>query len=468
MRIKPIWLLLCITVPMYALAQNQPQENKFTIQNCIEYALKNNYQVKNALNQIKIQEQVNRNITAMAYPQLNASAGTVINPSLPVQVFPNFIAAGTYGVLQAEDVRNGAGQPIIAPSDFGLIQAQFGVKYTASGALNLNWLLFDGQVFVGLQARKTAMDLQSSNYEITEQMIKANIVKVYYQLVAGKKQMNIIDANIDRTNKLLSDTKAFYTNGFTEKLNVDRAEIQLANMLTMRQQTQNTIDNGYYGLKLLMGMPMQEKLVLTDTITDDQLKASLLDSIQFDFKDRPEYKTASLGKKLNEYNIKRYKYTYLPQANLSGVYAKQALRNKFDFFGRGDWFTISNISVGLNIPIFDGFARASNVRKAEFELKQTNDQIDNLVNTFNQEVITSKNNYNNAIFTLDLQKKNMKLAEDVYNQTKKKYESGLASSTDIVNVQADLIAAQNSYINAVYSAIIAKVDFLRASGKLPY
>ena len=67
---------------------------------------------------------------------------------------------------------------------------------------------------------------------------------------------------------------------------------------------------------------------------------------------------------------------------------------------------------------------------------------------------------------LDYQKKNMELAESVYDQTKKKYESGLGSQTEINTAQTDLKNAQTNYITALYDAIIAKVDFLKATGKL--
>ena len=48
--------------------------------------------------------------------------------------------------------------PIVMPQDFGFIQAQFGTKFTNSVGVSLQQLLFDGQVFVGLQARKTIME----------------------------------------------------------------------------------------------------------------------------------------------------------------------------------------------------------------------------------------------------------------------------------------------------------------------
>lgn len=60
----------------------------------------------------------------------------------------------------------------------------------------------------------------------------------------------------------------------------------------------------------------------------------------------------------------------------------------------------------------------------------------------------------------------MALADTVYQQTKKKYEVGTGSQTEINSAQTDLKLAQTNYINALYDAIIARIDFLKATGKL--
>src|SRR6266498_6080672 len=128
-----IALLFCLLLSSsYAQNQQAAAKHEFSIGQCIEYGLKNNVQVKNAILDLKIQEQTNKSITASAYPQINGSIGSTYNPNIAVQSFPNFIAAATYGVLQQEGVKNSTGQPIVAPDDLGLIQTQFGTKYTAN------------------------------------------------------------------------------------------------------------------------------------------------------------------------------------------------------------------------------------------------------------------------------------------------------------------------------------------------
>jgi outer membrane protein TolC len=141
------------------------------------------------------------------------------------------------------------------------------------------------------------------------------------------------------------------------------------------------------------------------------------------------------------------------------------MRNKFDFY-KGSWFPSSYVGLTINIPIFSGFAKNANIEKARLELQQTENQIEALKISIDNEVSTATNNYHNAIITLDNQKKNMQLAEQVYNQAKKKYEIGTGSNIEITNAQSDLTIAQTNYINALYNAIIADIDYTKAIGKL--
>ncbi|HRF23928.1 MAG TPA: TolC family protein, partial [Chitinophagaceae bacterium] len=82
------------------------------------------------------------------------------------------------------------------------------------------------------------------------------------------------------------------------------------------------------------------------------------------------------------------------------------------------------------------------------------------------DVEAAKNNYRNALATMDMQKQNKELAEKVYQQTKKKYEVGTGTQIEIVAAQTEMKSAQTNYISALYDAIIAKVDYLKATGKL--
>jgi outer membrane protein TolC len=435
-------MLSFITFAGIATAQTK---NEFSITQCVDYAYKNNLQVKNALLTIKSQEAINKEVTASAMPTVTATVGGVNYLELPVSLLPGEIFGGTAGTF---------------------IPVRFGTKFNANASVQLQQLLFDGQVFVALQARRTTIALQQKAAEVTEEMIKTNIHKIYYQLVVSKTQIALLDANIERLQKLEHDSRELYKNGFVEKLDLDKIAVQVANLQTEKLKASNAIELGYIGLKTLMGMPVNDTLVLTDKISEEQITTDVANNKDYAYTDRKEFQAVSLGKKLNEYNIKRYQLSYLPTVAMSGAYTKNAQRNQFNFFKGGDWFTTSFIGLNVSAPIFDGFARKARITKAKIDLQQTENQLQNLRLTIDAEVTQAKMNFATAISTLNNQKKNMQLAESVYAQTKKKYEIGTGSNMEITGAQTDLVTAQTNYIGALYGAIIARVDFLKATGKL--
>ena len=441
-------------------------KHAFSLQQTIDYAKKHNLDVKNALLDVQLQFQQNREYTSNALPHINMSVETTYNPSVATQVIPNFISPATYQVLIDEGVKNGNGQPITMPNDFGFIAAQFGTKFSTTAGVNLQQILFDGQVFVGLEARKTLMESKRKTAEVTEEMIKTNIYKVYYQLVVSKTQVELLDANIALLEKLLHDTKLIYQNGFAEKLDVDKVSVQLANLQTEKNKVMNTISNGYYGLKLLIGMPVTDELVLTDTLNDADIKEGILENSDYKYEDRKDFQMAQIGLQLNNYNIRRYRLSKIPSFTLNAYYAKNAQRKQWSFVRRGDWYTIASVSLTMNVPIFNGNVTNTKIREAQLNGLKIQNQIDALKNSIDNQVMTAKNNFRSAIATMDYQKKNMELAKEVYRQTKKKYEVGTGSQMEINTAQTDLKTAQSNYISSLYDAIIAKVDYLHAVGKL--
>jgi outer membrane protein TolC len=439
-------LLVTVFFASAAFAQEQKTVHAFSLADAVSYAQKNNLQVKNSLLDIDIQIQTNKEIASAALPSIGSSVGGTDFLTIPTSLLPGQIFGG-------------------APGTF--IPVQFGTKFNANYGANFNQILFDGQVFIALQARATSLDWKRKNAALTEENIKANIYKIYYQLSASKTQLNILDANIERLEKLAKDAAAMYKSGFAEKLDVDKVNVQLNNLQTEKLKANNSVTIGFMGLKMLMGMPVKDSLVLTDVINENNLSADVLYEDNFEYGIRKDFQYLTTIKKLSEFNIKRYQLSFLPTITMNGAYTKNAQRTKFDFFDKkGSWFETALIGLNLNFPLFNGGARVAKINKAKLELQQVDNQMSALKNNIDNELSQAKLNYMSSVATVNFQKKNMQLAENVYGQTKKKFEAGAGSNTEISAAQADLVAAQNNFMNALYTALIAKVDLLKASGKL--
>ncbi len=442
-RIKVFMAIIgCSIAGSGAYAQSGPVQHKLSVQQAVDYAAKNNVQVKNALIDIQIQKEVNREVASAAYPQLSATGSFTDNLKLQTTLLP--------------------GELIGQPGTF--VPVTFGTKYITSGSVDATQLLFDGQVFIGLKARKTSLLWKQKNAEITEESIRANVIKIYYQLVLSKTQLGLLDANIALVEKLKHDAGIMYENGFVEKLDVDKNDVQLTNLQTEKEKVLVSVANGYNGLKVLLGIPVQEQLILTDSLSDEQIRSNVLQDATYSYDDRRDFQYLMLSRRLNDFNVKRYQYSKLPTLSASATYNKQKQSNDFRF--DGDWFTASYIGLRLSVPIFSGFSKNAKINQAKLAVKQIDNQLENMKISIDNEVEAAKNNFKTAIAIMDYQKKNMALAERVYSQTKKKYEVGTGSQTEINTAQTDLKTAQTNYVSALYDAAVAKVDFLKAIGKL--
>jgi len=242
--------------------------------------------------------------------------------------------------------------------------------------------------------------------------------------------------------------------------------VQLSNLQTQKLKAQNQIDAGKEGLKLLMNVPQADSLVLTDTLSDEEIKSNILDE-NYNYEDRKEYQQLETAIDLGKYNVKRYQLSKIPTLTASANFNRNAQRTTFNFFKNEEpWYSSSFISFNLSIPIFDGGARNANIRTAKLNLLKMNNNLHQLKSSIDNDVAQSRINMKSAILTMDTQKKNIALAEQVYNSTKLKYEQGLGSNQEISTAQADLVTAQNNYYSSLYDAIIAKIDYLTAAGKL--
>jgi outer membrane protein len=436
--------------PAIAPAQNPvgPTWHDFSIAQAIDYATKNSVVVKNALLDYQIQEQANRATTSQALPQITGSLAFTQYIQVPVTPIPPSFSSFIPGAVPGKTYT-----------------VAFALPYTTTASLTLKQVLFDGQVFVGLQARKASLDYYQKREEVTEQLVRVNIYKVYYQLLIAKSQIDQVDANITNQQAQLHSAGEMFKNGFAEQLDVDKATVQLSNLQTEKINLKLSIDNGYLGLKVLMGMPVRDSLRLTDTLTDDMIRNAAL-SDDYKYTDRREFQLMMVSKSLGEYNVKRYKKAYIPTLNLNAAYQQNQYESKLDFTAPMTWFPASYYGLSLNVPIFDGFYKAANIRQAKLQLQQTENNMDSLKIRIDNDVRESQIQFSSAIATLDFQKKNMELAQKVYDQTRKKFEQGLGSNTEITTAFADEQAAQYNYFNALYSAVIAKVDYLYAIGKL--
>jgi outer membrane protein TolC len=256
-----------------------------------------------------------------------------------------------------------------------------------------------------------------------------------------------------------------YKNGFAEKLDLDKVQVQLTNLKTQQSWMQNTVQLAYAALKFALGVKQTDTVILKDDLTVANIKENILDN-NFKYEDRPEIRTLSYAKRLQELDLKRNRMSYYPTVALTGNYGVTGMGQKFFTDQSTLWIRSSFIGLNVSVPIFDGFQRRYRIQQTQFNVEKAENTINNVKEAIDFEQVITKESLKNALLNLDMQERNMQLAERVYNSTKIKFEQGLGSSFEVLQADSDYQTAQSNYFTALYNAIIAKTSYLKSLGKL--
>jgi outer membrane protein len=293
-----------------------------------------------------------------------------------------------------------------------------------------------------------------------------NVAKAYFGVLLTLRNADLISKNIDNLQRTLDESIQIFEQGFLEKLDIDRLQLSLNNLKLEQEKVVSLIDLNKNVLKFSMGMPPGEKIEVTgalDEIMPTDYEQVTFDQITPDYSRRPEYLVLQKVDKLNELNIKRIQFEYLPVLRGFGSYSQVLQGNSIS---RGSWFPTSLVGLTLEVPIFDGFDRSSRIDRAKIERDKNLLILNDLEKSISLEVENAKIALQNAMKTLESAKQNQVLAQSIYDTALIKYREGVGSSLEITQAEADLYTAQGRYLTSLYELLIAKVDLEKSTGSL--
>jgi outer membrane protein TolC len=158
---------------------------------------------------------------------------------------------------------------------------------------------------------------------------------------------------------------------------------------------------------------------------------------------------------------------YIPSLDLFGTYQRNAAAQSTGLMFQNDrWFTGAFVGLRLQIPVFDGLQKSTQIRQKRYQLEQLRNQQIFLEDNIRVEKFQAKTNLENSIRTFKVQEENMELALEVFRMAQIKYQEGVGSNLEVVEADSALKDAENNYFSALYDALIAKVDLEKALGIL--
>jgi outer membrane protein TolC len=418
----------------------------FSLQQSIDYAVKNSPNYLNAELDLKNAVYKKNEITGLGLPQVSGSIDIKDYVELPTSLLP--------------------GQFFGAPAGT-FIPVKFGTKYNSTAGFSASQLLFSSDYIFGLKASKEFINLSKINVTRSKADLVSQVSKAYYNVIINKERIKLLESNFSRLKKILDDTKAFNQQGFAELIDAERLEVQYNNLVTEKDKVVRLIGLSETVLKFQMGYKLNDAIALTDSLNLNSDTFEELNITNVDVSKRPDYQLLKAQQNLLNLDVKRLKWGYLPTLAAYGAYQYNAQRQEFDLLDTDQkWFKIALVGATLNVNIFDGFQRNYKIQQAKISALKNNNTLKNIESASQLEASVAGISYNNAYSSLLAQKKNMVLAQHVYEVAMKKYQGGVGTNLEIVNAETTLKEAQTNYYNSVYDMLVAKIDYQKAIGTL--
>ncbi|NVK85972.1 MAG: TolC family protein [Cytophagia bacterium] len=441
-RVSALLLMLLTVVSVKA-------QESFSLEEAIKYALEYNENVKIArVNTSDANSQVGET-RADGLPQINANFGYTNNTQIPVNIVP----ANTFDPT--------------AP-DGATTAIRFGVQHQSSLGVSASQMLWDGSFFIGLKAARMLREKVLVDEQKAEQDVREQVMKAYYMVLVNQVRTGLIDINMATLDSTLRDTRAMYENGFAEKIDVSRLQVQLNNLKAEMSSVEQAILASKNMLKLTMGMPVDSEVELTDDLESFDFNYSSAEIDAFSISERVEVQQIEFLKRLAELDIKNTYSQYIPKVSLNAAWGRNS---GTDIFGnlwndQKQWFTSSNVGLSVSIPVFDGLRKKYTVERKRYQLETLNYQSSQLSNSLKQELVNAQKALDVNLEMLEVQEANLELAQEVADVTRAKYTEGVGSNLELIDADQAYKVAEINYLTALYDAIVAKIDLDKALGKL--
>ena len=425
---------------------NAQEIKTLTLKDAITFALENKAEAKKAKLQVENSTYQIEEVRSRALPQISANGNLTHNPILQT----NVIDGAAFG----------------APGT--TIQAAFGQKWTSTAGVTLNQALYDQSVFIGLKAAKSTREFYQINEQLTEEQVIERVANAYYQVYVTRQNLNVIDNNLKNTGKVRDIIKGQFDNGLAKKIDLDRILVRISNINTQRQQVLNAINLQENALKFYIGMPIETKIVIPQT--EFEITATAFTSQKPEVTSRTEYLLLKKNEQLLEFQKKSVQAAYYPVLSLTGSYNYLGQGPEVPWFKKPAdgvyWSDYAAVGLNLHVPIFTGFGTRAKVRQAENKLQSVKVDLEETKLALDLEYENAKTQIDNSIISINNQKENSKLAQEVYSNTNNNYIQGLASLTDLLEAENALVEAQNNYTTALLDYKLAEIQLIKSKGEL--
>jgi outer membrane protein len=432
MKKSTYYLLLFLLAPGLLYSQG-----KWDLKTCLTYGLHNHRSTKIYQNQKLAAEEKAREALADYLPSINGTAGMADNIKPQVSVIPA-------GPFSATDIK-----------------VAFTKRYSTSTQIELNQPIFDQSALIGLKAGKYNKEVAELQIQNNEETIIYNISTAYYQVHIYQLQLQLLHASEQTYKEQLRISELGVSKGVTAEVDLNKVRVNYNNTLSDIIVAESNLELVSVQLKNEMGYPLDDTLQINTDLpifpeeTPDN----------FHVANRADYLLSDAELSLKGIDARRQHAAKLPTLALYARYGSSGFGDKpAESVNYQNTFSV--IGLTLKVPLFNGFKHDAQYKQAKYDFLNAQESLKLDENKYRVEYENAKTKLLKAKEKLVNDKRNIELAQSVFESTNLQYQKGVTELTDWLNAQYSLKEAQNNYLNSVFSFHTATIDLEKANGTL--
>ena len=426
-------LWLTVSLAAAAPASQPPLPDTLDLKTLVQFALENNFTIRQARERIKQQEGVEIQVRSRQIPNVSASGSYTGNTREISTYVPQ--DTNSWGIsLQARQV-----------------------LYAGGG--------------VQSSIRSARLGREAAMYEL-EGIINQQLLSVrtqFYTVLFAKQRITVQEENINLLTQQLKDARSRFDAGTTSNFDVLRAEVALANGQPPLIQARNDFRIAVDQLRQLVGYVAAKG---SDTTKIPELVGSLdvgqpvtfeiAEALAAARTNRPELQQLAKLQEAGEQNVKTNRAAYQPEVDLVGSY--EVVRNPFN----GQWNNrlegwVAGVQTSWNI--FDGRATAGRVVQAKSLLEQAKLSLASTSLAIEVQVRQADSSLIEAWELVQASSKTVEQAQEALRLANVRYAAGTATQLDVLTSQVALTDARLNQLQAYYGYNVALAAMREAIGQ---
>lgn len=443
---KKLFLLAAFSVLFISTSITAQQKRTITLNEAIQLALENNYQLKQAENNLDLAE----------YRILSEKA----------DFLPNISSSASYSKQQGRRLV----EETLSFADV--------TSAGASGSVRASIPIFNG--FNNILTLRSSQSSKLSNEESFKRA-KENIIfetaTRFLTVLLNKQQLEDAKESLETSNKLLEQTKAQVEVGSRPSVDLYNQEATVANDEFTITQRENALKLSRLQLvRSLQIDPLgQYEFAVPEFDPESAINSStagltINSLIEEALYNRSDLKSSGYDIESLEYQLQLAKGTLLPtlsaSASISGSYSdqyqivvgvdqnNQPIREDVNF---GEQFFDQRVNksfgFSVNLPIFNNWDRMTQIQSAQVNLKNAELGLENTKLQVIQEITQALNDYSSYSSQLKAAEKSLIASEKAFETQQERYNVGASTLIELSQAQTQYFNAQSARTSALYNLI---------------